>query len=47
MKEEAIKLANPPTLSFECEACGEFFESWDRLRQHQVDCEPDEFDSSI
>jgi len=33
------------SLSFECEGCGGFFESWDRLRQHQVDCRNDDFDS--
>lgn len=33
------------TLSFECDGCGGFFESWERLRQHQVDCQSDESDS--
>ena len=33
------------TLSFECDGCGEFFETWERLRQHQVDCQTDNFDS--
>jgi hypothetical protein len=47
MNEEAANLVNPKTLSFECESCGQFFESWDRLRQHQVDCQSDEFESSI
>jgi hypothetical protein len=32
------------SLSFECEGCGGFFESWERLRQHQVDCRSDESD---
>ena len=39
--EEAEQSKN---LSFECEGCGGFFESWDRLRQHQVDCRSDESD---
>lgn len=31
-----------PSFSFECEGCGGSFESWERLRQHQVDCKTDE-----
>jgi hypothetical protein len=30
------------TLAFECDGCSECFESWERLRQHQVDCKSDE-----
>ena len=41
-KTETEKRKN---LSFECDSCGGCFESWERLRQHQVDCQSDEFES--
>ena len=41
-KTETEKRKN---LSFECDGCGGCFESWDRLHQHQVDCQSDEFES--
>ena len=28
--------------AFECDGCGESFTSWERLRQHQVDCNSDD-----
>jgi len=33
--------------AFECDGCGESFSSWDRLRQHQVDCKSDDSDDSL
>lgn len=47
MKEDSANNLKPATLSFECDCCGQFFESWGRLRQHQVDCQSDEFESAI
>jgi ribosomal protein L44E len=44
MDEDAAKTASRTALCFECESCGERFETWDRLRQHQIDCQPDDFD---
>lgn len=45
MDEEFTNATKPTTLSFECEGCGQFFETWERLRQHQVDCQMDDFNS--
>ena len=45
MEEEFANVVKPTALSFECDVCGQSFESWDRLRQHQVDCQNDDFDS--
>jgi hypothetical protein len=28
-------------LAFECNRCGQRFESWDRQRQHEIDCDDD------
>jgi hypothetical protein len=30
--------------SYECAGCGEYFDSFDRLRQHEVDCRDDNVD---
>ena len=30
--------------SYQCDGCGEFFDSFDRLRQHEVDCRDDNVD---
>jgi hypothetical protein len=45
MEKELADAATPSVLSFECETCGQSFESWPRLRQHQVDCQTEDFDS--
>ena len=45
MDEESANAGKPMTLSFECDGCGQVFENWDRLRQHQVDCQTDDIDS--
>jgi len=45
MDEEFANATKPITLSFECDGCGQVFENWDRLRQHQVDCQTDDIDS--
>lgn len=45
MKEILLSSAKPAALSFECDGCGQFFETWERLRQHQVDCQNDDFES--
>ncbi len=37
-----IKSLVKPSSAFECDGCGECFGSWERLRQHQVDCKSDE-----
>jgi hypothetical protein len=34
-------------LPFECDGCGQCFESWDRLRQHQIDCRSDIDDGAL
>ena len=47
MNDEPTNLATPRILSFECDCCGQFFESWDRLRQHQIDCGSEIDDSAI
>jgi len=33
--------------SYECDGCGECFESMERLRQHEVDCKDDDFESDF
>ena len=38
MTEDPSNEKEPAALSFECNGCGQFFESWERLRQHEVDC---------
>ena len=45
MEKELADSAPPSIRSFECEGCGQAFESWERLRQHQVDCQSDDFDN--
>ena len=47
MSDEPANFVNPTALPFECEGCGQGFESWDRLRQHQIDCGQDENDNAI
>lgn len=47
MKEDFTNKLKPATLSFECDCCGQFFESWEWLRQHLVDCQSDEFDEAL
>lgn len=47
MKEDFDENVKSATLSFECDGCGEFFESWERLRQHQVDCQEDDFENAL
>lgn len=34
MTEDPSNEKEPAALSFECNGCGQFFESWERLRQH-------------
>ena len=47
MKEGRSKGIKPSVLSFECDGCGQFFESWERLRQHEVDCKDDDRDNQL
>jgi len=47
MEEALTHTLKAATLSFECDCCGQFFESWDRVRQHQVDCQTDDFESAM
>jgi len=44
MEEDNIRSRKPSALAFECESCGQHFETWDLLRQHQVDCQTDDFE---
>ena len=44
MKEDSSKV---PILSFECDGCGQFFESWERLREHGVDCRDEDRDNQL
>jgi hypothetical protein len=39
MKEDSAIREERKSLSFECSCCGQFFESWERLRQHEIDCD--------
>jgi hypothetical protein len=45
-KDAAVGL-KPGALSFECDGCGQLFESWERLRQHQIDCQGDDLDGPL
>ncbi len=45
IEKESEDITTSKTCAFECDGCGEFFESWERLREHQVDCKNDESDS--
>ncbi len=47
MDEDSIRSKKPSALAFECESCGEHFETWDLLRQHQVDCQTDDFEIPV
>jgi hypothetical protein len=47
MKEGPANGVRRTALSFECDGCGQLFESWERLRQHQVDCRDDDADSPL
>jgi hypothetical protein len=38
MKEDPSNRQEQKALSFECDGCGQFFESWERLHQHAIDC---------
>jgi len=46
-KNDETETEKRKNLSFECDGCGGCFESWDRLRQHQVDCQSDEFETVV
>jgi hypothetical protein len=47
MKEDSSNDVKRTALSFECNGCGQFFESWERLRQHEVDCKDDDVDNQL
>lgn len=47
MDEHLEKVSKSQTFSFECDNCGQCFESWERLRQHHVDCQSDTFDGDV
>jgi predicted SprT family Zn-dependent metalloprotease len=42
--DENVDSVRQNSRSYECSACGEHFESTERLRQHEVDCRDDRFD---
>ena len=42
MNEENVYNAAEIVRAYECAACGQYFESMDRLRQHEVDCKDDD-----
>ncbi|HKY09631.1 MAG TPA: hypothetical protein VJQ55_15385 [Candidatus Binatia bacterium] len=46
-EKDATNSSMVGALSFECDGCGQLFESWERLRQHQVDCQIDDIDSAL
>lgn len=41
-KKDPENVTIPQARAFECDGCGESFTSWERLRQHQVDCKSDD-----
>lgn len=41
-KKDSENATIPQARAFECDGCGESFTSWERLRQHQVDCKSDD-----
>lgn len=47
MKEDPSNENKRAALSFECNGCGQFFESWERLRQHEVDCNDNDLDNQL
>jgi len=47
MTEDPSNEKEPAALSFECNGCGQFFESWERLRQHEVDCNADDTENPL
>jgi hypothetical protein len=47
MEDEFVKAPSTRVFSFECESCGHSFETWESLRQHQVDCQNESFESSV
>ena len=44
MSDDNAETANKTNRSYECNCCGERFESAERLRQHEVDCKDDDFE---
>ena len=44
LEKESENATIPQARAFECDGCGESFTSWERLRQHQVDCKSDDSD---
>jgi len=44
LEKESENETIPQARAFECDGCGESFTSWERLRQHQVDCKSDDSD---
>jgi hypothetical protein len=48
MDEDNVRTSKTPgALAFECDSCGQHFETWDLLRQHQVDCQTDDFEIPV
>ena len=47
MSDKNTGAAERTNRSYECNGCGECFESMDRLRQHEVDCKDDDFESDF
>jgi hypothetical protein len=44
LEKESENATIPQARAFECDGCGESFTSWERRRQHQVDCKSDDSD---
>jgi hypothetical protein len=44
LEKESENATIPQARAFECDGCGESFTSWERLRQHQVDCKSNDSD---
>jgi hypothetical protein len=46
-EDNARTSKRPGALAFECDSCGQRFETWNLLRQHQVDCQTDDFEIPV
>jgi hypothetical protein len=45
--DEDFSSKKPASLPFECDSCGQNFKTWDLLRQHQIDCQTDDFETPV
>ena len=47
MDEDISSREKSAALASEYDSCGQNFKTWDLLRQHQVDCQTDDFETPI